>query len=152
MNHMDHARTHTQRGVLLILCAIFMFLISIIAIAAMDMSVVQQKQVRNILFYMQSFQTANHELQQQYEALVEDDGALNEAVSESKSLAPILDIENATQTSSMTYLGSENAPAGYSIGKYSGYLYEINTMATHQNVDAVSDQTLGFKYAAPQSY
>lgn len=138
-----------HEGSVIVFCAIFVFIASIIGIAAMDMSLVQAKMSRNQLYTLQAFQTARSEQQQQYESVTADIDTLYTAMTESQSLSPILSSDHSTQETSIRYLGETNALSGYSIGKFRAQQYEINTTSKYKNIEAVSDQVLSFKYTTP---
>ena len=138
-------------GSVLIICLVLLSVISIIGVVSMQSSSLQAKFSRNIFYNVQSFQAAVNEQTQQYNSASTDEDFLLEVLSEDRVLDAKLDVRHALMESSITYVGEGLPPSGYSLGKYRGLKFSIDTKSTYENIDAISDQTLGFQYAAPKS-
>lgn len=144
-------RIKQNEGSVLLLCLGIMLILSIIGVASMQSASLQEKFSRNIFYNIQSFQTAVNEQSQQYNDVSEDEDLLLDSIDDIQSLNDQLSVEHARMESSLTYKGEGLPPSGYSLGKYRGLKFDIDTESTYENIDAVSNQTLGFNYAAPKN-
>ncbi|MBV1919700.1 MAG: pilus assembly PilX N-terminal domain-containing protein, partial [Pseudomonadales bacterium] len=125
--------------------------ISIIGVVSMQSSSLQEKFSRNVFYNVQSFQAAVNEQSQQYSSASSDEDLLLDVLSEDRTLDALLTVRHAVMESTISYAGEGLPPSGYSLGKYRGLRFSIDTKSTYENIDAISDQTLGFQYAAPKS-
>jgi len=142
---------YSNNGSVLIICLALLSVISIIGVVSMQSSSLQEKFSRNVFYNVQSFQAAVNEQTQQYNSASTDEDLLLEVLSEDRMLDALLSVRHAVMTSTITYGGEGLPPSGYSLGKYRGLKFSIDTKSTYENIDAISDQTLGFQYAAPKS-
>ncbi len=142
---------YSNNGSVLIICLVLLSVISIIGVVSMQSSSLQERFSRNVFYNVQSFQAAVNEQSQQYNSVSEDEDLLLEVLSEDYTLGAQLAVRHAVMESTITYAGEGLPPSGYSLGKYRGLKFSIDTKSTYENIDAISDQTLGFQYAAPKS-
>ena len=123
----------------------------------MEMAILEEITVSNEQRNLQVYQTAYSELEAQLEFLEANPTILNDALSGDQMLTVMTNPAGCTtpgqacQTATLRYVGQTPPPAGYSIGKYIGLLFEIDSVATLQNIGAQSNQTLGFTYVTQRA-
>ena len=147
---MHHKKS--QQGSVLLYCIVLLTIMSAVGVLSMQSATIQEKFSRNNFYSLQSYHVGITEQNRQYLTVANDEAVLFTNISagvNGTDLDAISSVTNATFDSNFTYEGESTPPSGYSIGAYKGLLYEMNTESQYANIDAVSSQTLGFKYAAP---
>ena len=156
---MDHQSLpdKQQKGSVLLTTMMIMLVFIFTGLYVMEMAVLEERTVSNEQRSMQVYQTAYGELEAQLEFLVNNPSILNDALSGDQALTVIINPTGCSvtgqvcQTATLRYVGQTSPPAGYSVGKYIGLMYEIDSVATLDSISAQSNQTLSFTYVTPRA-
>lgn len=146
-----------QSGAIALMTMMMMLAVTFTALFVMEMAILEETTVSNEQRGLQVYQTAYGELEAQLEFLETNPGILNAALTGDQTLTSIVNPAACTVpaqaclTVSLSYLGEFPPPPGFSLSKYVGRMFEINSVALLVNVGARSDQTLAFTYVTPRA-
>ncbi|KEQ15020.1 hypothetical protein [Endozoicomonas numazuensis] len=149
MGHIHKAR---QQGAIMLMTMIIMLVMLFSGLFVMEMAIVEEMAVSNEQRRLQVYQVAYSELDGQYEYLVANSSVLLDATAADVPLTIIQnpsscsDPTQVCQTATLRYIGEAPPPPGYSLGKFVGLMFEIDSVATLGTTGARSSQTLGFTY------
>ncbi len=141
-----------QQGAIMLMTMIIMLVLLFSSLFVMEMAIFEEMAVSNEQKGLQVYQVAYSELDGQYKYLIDNPSVLLDAKASNVSLTIVQDqtgCPNSTQicqTATLRYIGEVPPPPGYSLGKYMGLMFEIDSVATLLKAGAQSSQTLGFIY------
>ncbi len=136
----------------MLMTMIIMLVMLFSGLFVMEMAIVEEMAVSNEQRRLQVYQVAYSELDAQYEYLIANSSVLLDATAANVALTVIQNptgCSNPTQvcqTATLRYIGEVPPPPGYSLGKFIGLMFEIDSAATLGSTGARSSQTLGFIY------
>ena len=145
-----------QEGSLLLMTMMVLLMFVFSGLFVMETAMLEEITVSNEQRHLQVHQVAFGELVAQIDSLESTPNILNNAITSDQTLTIISNPAGCTtagevcQTATLRYAGQTPPPAGYSIGNYVGLSYEIDSIATLDEVSARSSQTVGFTYVVPR--
>lgn len=161
---------HHQQGAVLMVSLILLLVMTLLGIAAMDLSQLQSQMARNSLLSQHLHQIAFSEIQTQIKALANPDylhsvttstttlealqyqGLSKDGVgltlTDSLSATHNTD-DSYTRSGAIAFIGNTAPPSGYSLGLYLGKNYEIYIVARSTGTESASKQTQGLNRIAP---
>lgn len=159
-----------QQGAVLMVSLILLLVMTLLGIAAIDLSQLQSQMARNSLLSQYLHQIAYSEIQAQVKALADPD-YLDSVTTSTTTLEKLqhqglskdgvgLILTDAlsathnanddyTQSGAIAFIGNTAPPSGYSLGSYVGKNYEIYIVAESTRTQSTSKQTQGLSRIAP---
>ncbi len=139
-------------GSVLLMTMMILLVFVFAGLLVMEMAILEEITVSNEQRSLQVYQTAYSELEAQIDYLADNPGDLNDAIAADQSLTVIINPTGCSttgavcQSATLRYIGETAPPAGYSLSKFIGLLFEIDSVATLGSTGAESNQTLGFTF------
>ncbi|WP_257280485.1 MULTISPECIES: hypothetical protein [unclassified Endozoicomonas] len=136
----------------MLLTMIIMLVMLFSGLFVMEMAIFGEMAVSNEQKGLQVYQVSYSELDGQYQYLINNSGVLLDAMAADVNLSIIQNPSGCAnpaqvcQTATLRYIGEVPPPPGYSLGKYIGLMFEIDSVATLGQTGARSSQTLGFTF------
>ncbi|WP_252176439.1 hypothetical protein [Endozoicomonas sp. 4G] len=141
----------------MLMTMIIMLVMLFSGLFVMEMAIFGEMAVNNEQRGLQAYQVAYSELDGQYQYLINNPGVLMNAKAANVNLAIIQNpagcsnLAQFCQTATLRYMGEIPPPPGYSLSKYIGLMFEIDSVATLGQAGARSSQTMGFTYVTTLS-
>ncbi|WOG26416.1 hypothetical protein [Endozoicomonas sp. 8E] len=141
----------------MLMTMIIMLVMLFSGLFVMEMAIFGEMAVNNEQRGLQVYQVAYSELDGQYQYLINNPAVLQNATAADVNLTIIQNPTGCSnpaqlcQTATLRYIGEIPPPPGYSLGKYIGLMFEIDSVASLTQTGARSSQTMGFTYVTTLS-
>lgn len=141
-----------QRGSILLMTMIIMLVMVFSGLFVMEMAILEEITVSNEQRTLQVYQTAYSELEAQMDYLEANPNLFSNALAGEQTLPIHMHPTGCTvdnqpcQTATLRFTGEVPPPAGYSVGKFKGMAFEIDSLAVLESTGVRSSQTISVIY------
>jgi type IV pilus assembly protein PilX len=134
-----------QHGMILIMCLVFLVLLTIIGVNAMSSAGLEERMASNTQSQIATFQVVESAIAE----TVADDTVFVNAVNVVSGVTSTVTIGSHTASTTTTLSGAPQITAGYSIGTFVSYPFSIEASSNNSATGAYAKNTQGVKRLAP---